>query len=489
MTETLRERDSDEPTSPPAIRLRRLVIEELFGPGSAVIDISFKLDKRVTILHGRNGSGKTITLNLIQALSTGNLNALQQYPFTRLLIELTDDSTLEILQTQAEEEHAVSQLVFFRRLEYVAKIPGEPLEQGSLTTRGPTQARLAAIARALPWLKRVGKDRWFDERTGRRMSSKAVEREFIDYYVSDEVPDDIIIGRDFAELSFAVASTDETNEHHDTARPLLRRLLGHIPKVKHIRADRLFIRDEDENPRIQRRAAQSRLMVERLSENIRALVRNADRKYRRTSTSLDSSLPKRLFATSSDQQVPTIEELKKRSKDLEEQATLLSSLGLLSDESKFVGEEKLREDQKKTFFIILQDQEAKLKPFADVVEKSQRLLDTLNRKLAPKRVLLDVQDGYKIQTADGSDLPLNCLSSGEQHELVLLHELLFQVSPGSLILIDEPELSLHVTWQQDMLKDLLAVAELSELDIVIATHSPYIVGGHEELMVRLGEPS
>jgi len=103
-------------------------------------------------------------------------------------------------------------------------------------------------------------------------------------------------------------------------------------------------------------------------------------------------------------------------------------------------------------------------------------------------VLLDVQDGYKIQTADGSDLPLSCLSSGEQHELVLLHELLFEVSPGSLILIDEPELSLHVTWQQDMLEDLLDVAKLSDLDIVIATHSPYIVGGHEDLMVRLGEP-
>ena len=473
MTEALRDPDSDEPTSAPPVRLRRLVIEELFGPGSAVIDISFKLEKRVTILHGRNGSGKTITLNLIQALSTGNFNALQKYPFTRFFIELTDDSTLEF--EPAEQKRAVIQ-PDFRTLNYVGQIPGEPPEQGSFTTGWSTETRLATIARELPWLTRTGQDLWFDERTGRQMTSKAAIRESIDY-----LPYEV-------HVESADENTDKTNEHRDTTHPLLTRLIRHIPRVKHIKADRLFIRDKDENPRIQRRTTQSSLMVERLSQNIRRLVSKADRSYRRTSTSLDRSLPTRLFATPSDQQVPTLEELKERSRALQEQARLLSSLGLLSDESSFVGEEKLREDQKKTFFIILQDQEEKLRPFADVVAKSQRLLDSLNRKLAPKKVLLDVQDGYKIQTADGSDLPLSCLSSGEQHELVLLHELLFEVSPGSLILIDEPELSLHVTWQQDMLEDLLDVAKLSDLDIVIATHSPYIVGGHEDLMVRLGEP-
>ena len=34
------------------------------------------------------------------------------------------------------------------------------------------------------------------------------------------------------------------------------------------------------------------------------------------------------------------------------------------------------------------------------------------------------------------------LSSGEQHELVLAYDLLFKVKEKSLVLIDEPELSL-----------------------------------------------
>jgi predicted ATPase len=89
-------------------------------------------------------------------------------------------------------------------------------------------------------------------------------------------------------------------------------------------------------------------------------------------------------------------------------------------------------------------------------------------------------------TAAGTPLDLSCLSSGEQHELVLLHELLFELRPGSLILIDEPELSLHVTWQAALLEELLDIAELVGLDFVLATHSPYIIGAHDALMVQLG---
>ena len=59
---------------------------------------------------------------------------------------------------------------------------------------------------------------------------------------------------------------------------------------------------------------------------------------------------------------------------------------------------------------------------------------------------------------------------------------------GSLILIDEPELSLHIAWQEEFVPDLMAIAELSRLDFLLATHSPYIVGNHEALMVRQGAP-
>ncbi|MBK9369534.1 MAG: hypothetical protein IPN01_25105, partial [Deltaproteobacteria bacterium] len=77
-------------TPSPRTRIRRLRVEQIFGPGSHDIDISFKLDERVTVLHGRNGSGKTITLRLLQALQAGRYAELMVMPFKRLVVELED---------------------------------------------------------------------------------------------------------------------------------------------------------------------------------------------------------------------------------------------------------------------------------------------------------------------------------------------------------------------------------------------------------------
>lgn len=93
-----------------------------------------------------------------------------------------------------------------------------------------------------------------------------------------------------------------------------------------------------------------------------------------------------------------------------------------------------------------------------------------------------------ITAINGTPLPPEKLSSGEQHELVLLYELLFKVESGSLILIDEPELSLHVGWQLEFLRDLQEVSRLAGLDVLVATHSPQIINDRWDLTVQLEGP-
>lgn len=68
---------------------------------------------------------------------------------------------------------------------------------------------------------------------------------------------------------------------------------------------------------------------------------------------------------------------------------------------------------------------------------------------------------------------------------MLLYDLLFLVRPGTLVLIDEPELSLHVLWQKRFLPDLLAITSIANLDAIVATHSPFIVGDRQDLEVPL----
>jgi len=109
----------------------------------------------------------------------------------------------------------------------------------------------------------------------------------------------------------------------------------------------------------------------------------------------------------------------------------------------------------------------------------------VNRKFLHKRIRIDREAGLVAERDDGTPLKLEALSSGEQHELVLHYDLLFRVKPNTLVLIDEPELSLHVAWQKRFLPDLLEIVATAQFDVLIATHSPYIIGDRSDLMIGL----
>jgi len=49
------------------------------------------------------------------------------------------------------------------------------------------------------------------------------------------------------------------------------------------------------------------------------------------------------------------------------------------------------------------------------------------------------------------------------------------VPDQGILLIDEPENSLHVAWQKTVVDDMKKIADIKRLQIIIATHSPSIV--------------
>ncbi|NJO17074.1 MAG: AAA family ATPase [Thioploca sp.] len=91
-----------------------------------------------------------------------------------------------------------------------------------------------------------------------------------------------------------------------------------------------------------------------------------------------------------------------------------------------------------------------------------------------KTIKIDRKKGFLAEGRDKKLLPLESLSSGEQHELVLNCDLLFKILPNTLVLIDEPELSLHLSWQKRFLQDLLEIVKIAEFNVLIATHSPLL---------------
>ena len=87
------------------------------------------------------------------------------------------------------------------------------------------------------------------------------------------------------------------------------------------------------------------------------------------------------------------------------------------------------------------------------------------------------QDGRNITlftNSSGDEFDINELSSGEK-QLFLRTLAIKMLNPeNSIILIDEPELSLHPKWQQRIVDVYKKIGKNNQ--IIIATHSPHILG-------------
>ncbi|MFZ4701143.1 MAG: AAA family ATPase, partial [Candidatus Methylumidiphilus sp.] len=149
-----------------------------------------------------------------------------------------------------------------------------------------------------------------------------------------------------------------------------------------------------------------------------------------------------------------------------------------------------KKENAKALYVYIDDIQKKMAVFSGFLEKLKTFTNILNeRRFTFKRIDISKDEGFKFSTTHGKPLALGDLSSGEQQEVVLLYELLFKVNSGTLVLIDEPELSLHIAWQKQFLDDLFKIIELQKISVIIATHSPQIINEHWDLTVDLEEIS
>ena len=79
-----------------------------------------------------------------------------------------------------------------------------------------------------------------------------------------------------------------------------------------------------------------------------------------------------------------------------------------------------------------------------------------------------------FENSAGEEFDINDLSSGEKQLFLRTLSIKILEPKNSIILIDEPELSLHPKWQQRIIEVYKKIGENNQ--IIIATHSPHILG-------------
>ena len=79
-----------------------------------------------------------------------------------------------------------------------------------------------------------------------------------------------------------------------------------------------------------------------------------------------------------------------------------------------------------------------------------------------------------FENSAGEEFDINDLSSGEKQLFLRTLSIKMLEPKNSIILIDEPELSLHPKWQQRIIEVYKKIGENNQ--IIVATHSPHILG-------------
>jgi len=111
----------------------------------------------------------------------------------------------------------------------------------------------------------------------------------------------------------------------------------------------------------------------------------------------------------------------------------------------------------------------------EVNERIKKLFKQINDlfKSTGKSIYIDPTNKIAFTNID-STIQLEQLSAGEKQLLLILMKVFLMENKPAILLMDEPEISLHISWQQDLIKILRELNPNCQL--IIATHSPSIFG-------------
>jgi AAA15 family ATPase/GTPase len=209
------------------------------------------------------------------------------------------------------------------------------------------------------------------------------------------------------------------------------------------------------------------------SYNLRELIVNIQLEEKKLADELSPSLTKRFKDYKT---VLSVTEYNERFQKVSQKYKKLQEYGIYQNDLETTEYEG---DDKRFFSLNLEDWEKKTAVYDDLLTKLNLFIALLNDKdLTNKKAMVRADKGFVFATLEGKTLELSELSSGEQNETIILYELLFRAEPDALVLIDEPENSMHVTWQHQFLEDIQKISKSSNISFLIATHSPSLIHNH-----------
>lgn len=129
--------------------------------------------------------------------------------------------------------------------------------------------------------------------------------------------------------------------------------------------------------------------------------------------------------------------------------------------------------------------EGRLEAVEPIYQLIDRFVSIVNGLLSDKTISFKLSQGFSIQNRLGIPLEPAQLSSGEQQLLLLFCYVLTARDSPTVFMIDEPEISLNIKWQRQLVQALLDITQGASIQFIFASHSMELLAQHRSRVVKL----
>lgn len=427
-------------------RISSFSINGLFGTFNHSV---FLKDDGITIIIGKNGIGKTYFLNAIDNFFSLKWEFFIDLEFDSIEFVLNDGSRWSVNKVERDDK------LLFEINESGKKEESfefdltilENISKRSYYYPSDINQKAIEISKIVPTLNKISYNRFLDEETGLQYSRTELIEEFgnqlVQRSVYSSIEKDKITGR--------IAEIIDAN------------------KTEFVETQRIYNIEDGEQP--------TRENITYYAKELVRMINETEKEYNEVSVKLDSNFVFDLVNYSQNNPVDE-HSILNRYNELIEKTQMLSRMGLLSSEEnrKAITSEQAKESAN-AIDLYIRNTEKKLKKYDKLKNNVSLFKKIINERFEHKELYIDRDKGFLVKSTSEEQriIPLHKLSSGEKNEFNLFFKLIFLTDRDSIILIDEPEISLHVEWQNAFIQDLQGIIEKNNFRVIIATHSPDII--------------